>query len=215
MTARRAPLPRPKKKQAYHHQDLRRALLDAALVYLRDGDVTSLNLQILARTVGVSRGAPYHHFPDKIALLAALAEEGFTLWLAQAERVVAEAASPEETLGALARAWLDFARRYPEHYRVMFLREVEDRARFASLHETSGRGLTLLVDVLHRCDPRAPLAELLARAVSAWSTVHGFASLRDARVLGNIPGLPPLADLEAATVERIVSAGTARRGSAR
>ncbi len=197
VTTRPARLAKPKPKLAYHHEDLRRALLDAALVHLRDGDVTSLNLQVLARAVGVSRGAPYHHFPDKVSLLAALAEEGFQLWLADAERVVADAASPSAAIAALAQAWLDFAGRHPEHYRVMFLRDVEDRTRFSSLHTTSGRALELLVGVLGRRSPRASQDALLAAAVRLWSVVHGFAALRDAGVLSNIPGLPPLAALEA------------------
>jgi AcrR family transcriptional regulator len=205
VTTRRAALSNPNKKDAYHHANLRRALLDAALVHLRAGDVTSLNLQVLARAAGVSRGAPYHHFPDKVALLAAIAEEGFELWLAKAVAVVALSLPAAEALLALAKAWLDFASRHPEHYRVMFLRDVEDRVRFASLHATSGRGLELLLSTLAALDPKATQSELLTRAVGVWSAIHGFASLRDAGVLSNIPGLPPLAKLEADLVSSLRS----------
>jgi AcrR family transcriptional regulator len=202
--ARPARLPTPQKKVAYHHEDLRRALLDAAIVHLRDGDVTALTVQLLARAVGVSPGAPYHHFPDKIAVLAALAQEGFELWLADAQTAVAQATAPEAGLAGLAQAWLDFATRHPSHYRVMFLPDIGDRHRFATLHEASGRGLTLLVDVLARCLPRASETDLLARAVTVWSTVHGFASLKNAGVLTNIPGMPRLDVLETAAVANVV-----------
>jgi AcrR family transcriptional regulator len=210
MTARRAALAKPKKKRTYHHDDLRRALLDAALAHLRLGDVTTLNLQVLARAAGVSRGAPYHHFADKVALLAGLAEEGFERWLTQAQAIVARELPPSEALAALMQAWLDFASRHPEHYRVMFLRDIEDRARFASLHATSTRGLALLVGTLARLVPRATQRELLARAVSLWSSVHGFAALRDAGVLTNIPGLPPLAELEQELLTSLVGRARAR-----
>lgn len=206
MNARRAPLPKLQKKVAYHHDDLRRALLDAAIVHLRDGDVTALTIQALARAVGVSPGAPYHHFPDKLAVIAALAEEGFELWLERAQRAVREAPSPEASVAALSRTWLDFATSHPSHYRVMFLSDVGDRERFATLHTTSGRGLTLLVEVLGRCLPGTSTPELLARAVTLWSTVHGFASLKNAGVLSNIPGLPPIETLESAMVRGVVSA---------
>lgn len=206
MTAkRRARLSTPRKKASYHHADLRRAILDAALVHLRHGDVTSLSVLQLARAAGVSSGAPYHHFADKLDVLAGLAEEGFALWLEEIEPAVA-VEDPREALATLARAWLTFAVRHPEHFRIMFLPELGDRRRFASLHATSGRGLERLVQLLARVFPRATLDELLERAVALWSTVHGFASLRSAGVLTNIPGLPSLEALEARLVQHVLAA---------
>lgn len=203
---RRQRLASPRKKSGYHHDDLRRALLDAALVRLRTGDVTSLTMQQLARAAGVSPGAPYHHFHDKLELIAALAEEGFSLWLEEVGRVAEEAPDARAALLALAGGWVAFAARHPEHYRLMFLPEVGDRRRFASLHATSGKGLTILVELISRCLPRAPPGELLERAVAMWSAVHGFASLRNAGVLNNIPALPPLQSLEARLLRLIASA---------
>jgi AcrR family transcriptional regulator len=215
MSARKQVIKKP--ARSYHHADLRRALMDAAIVYLRDGDVTGLTMQVLARAAGVSPGAPYHHFPDKLSLIAALATEGFALWLERATQAVAKAGAPRGQLEALAHHWLRFAEAHPAHYRVMFLPDVEDRVRFAALHETSGQGLTLLVDVLALCLPGAPLPVLLGRAVVVWSTLHGFASLRSARVLTNIPGLPRLASLERDAVAQVVATALlpVRRDAAR
>jgi AcrR family transcriptional regulator len=206
--ARRRPTAatKPAVKRGYHHEDLRRALLDAAIEHLRSGDVTGLTIQALARAAGVSPGAPYHHFPDKVSIVAALATEGFARWLEQASRAVAEEPTPERQLRALARSWLRFAATHPSHYRVMFLPDVEDRSRFVELHETSGRGLGLLLAVLAGCLPGAGPEVLKARAVVAWSTLHGFASLRNAGVLGNIPSLPGIASLEKETIEQTLSA---------
>ena len=64
-------------EQAYHHGDLRQALLDAALVILQTKDAKALSLRGVARQAGVSHTAPYRHFADKAALLAAVAEAGF------------------------------------------------------------------------------------------------------------------------------------------
>jgi AcrR family transcriptional regulator len=202
---------KPAVRRGYHHEDLRRALLDAAIDYLRDRDVTGLTIQLLARAAGVSPGAPYHHFPDKVTLLAALATEGFELWLERAAKAVSEQSAPETQLRELARSWLRFAVTHPSHYRVMFLSDVEDRTRFAALHETSGRGLALLLDVLARGLPGAPTALLRARAVVAWSTLHGFSSLRNGGVLANIPGLPGISALEAAAIAQVVVAALAER----
>jgi AcrR family transcriptional regulator len=203
MSPRKQPIKKP--ARSYHHADLRRALLDAAIVSLREGDVTSLTMQMLARAAGVSPGAPYHHFADKVAVVAALATEGFALWLEGATQAVKRATTPQSEFEAIARLWLRFADAHPSHYRVMFLPDVEDRVRFAELHETSGQGLALLVGVLARCLPGASSQVLMGRAVVAWSTLHGFASLRSARVLTNIPGLPSLRSLERDAVEQVVA----------
>ena len=61
----------------YHHGNLRTALLEAAERTLRERGVQALSLRELAREVGVSHGAPRRHFPDRQALLDALARAGF------------------------------------------------------------------------------------------------------------------------------------------
>ena len=62
--------------RTYHHGDLRSALIQAGLTVLAGSDAEHLSLRELARSVGVSPTAVYRHFPDKNALLAALAESG-------------------------------------------------------------------------------------------------------------------------------------------
>ena len=64
-------------KSNYHHGDLRQALIDGAIALIAEQDISSLSLREVARRVGVSHAAPYRHFADKEALLAAVAEEGF------------------------------------------------------------------------------------------------------------------------------------------
>src|SRR5258708_35477325 len=64
-------------ERPYHHGNLRTALLAAAEVTVRERGVQELSLRELARDVGVSHGAPRRHFPDRQALLDALAESGF------------------------------------------------------------------------------------------------------------------------------------------
>src|SRR3954454_18333515 len=62
---------------AYHHGDLRRALLQAADEAITEQGVAALSMRDLARRAGVSHAAPTHHFGDKAGLLTALAVEGF------------------------------------------------------------------------------------------------------------------------------------------
>ena len=193
-------------RRNYHHGDLRRALLDAAAAFLATHDVTALNLQVVAKAAGVSPGAPYHHFEDKVSLLAALATEGFLELFAMIERDTKRAGDPHAKLEALVSAYLRFSERMPAHYRIMFLPDVGDRVRFAELHAASGLSLNLSVAVLAACLPDVSGKQVASRAVVMWSTCHGFASLRAAGVLTNIPGIPPLAELRRTAIRQISKA---------
>ena len=64
-------------KQAYHHKDLRNALIDEALAILAQSGPNAITLRELARRLGVTHTAPYAHFADKKTLLEAVADEGF------------------------------------------------------------------------------------------------------------------------------------------
>lgn len=196
---------KPSKPRGYHHLDLRRALLDAAIEFLREGDVTGLTIQVLARAVGVSPGAPYHHFPDKQSLLAALATEGYDLLAERVARAVAHEPTVPGRLAAVAAAYLSFAKEHASHYRIMFLPEIEDRVRFASVHEASDRSLRTLFEVVAEGNPGLPFDTVVARAIAALSLCHGFASLRSAGVLGNIPGIPKVELLEQVAIAEVVT----------
>jgi AcrR family transcriptional regulator len=93
------------KRAGYHHGDLRRALMQKALKVIDRRGVDALTLNDLAIRTGVSPGAPYHHFSDRAALLAAIAQEGFEL-LESEMRQASEAAlqTPAAKLQALGRA---------------------------------------------------------------------------------------------------------------
>lgn len=94
----------------FHHGNLRASLLDEALRTLRAGGVEALSLRQLARAAGVSHAAPRHHFPDRQALLDALAVEGFeTLTASVAAAWDAPAASNRQRFRHAAYAYLDFA----------------------------------------------------------------------------------------------------------
>src|SRR5690606_17147113 len=104
-------------EKPYHHGNLPAALVDAALEVLESEGIEALTLRELARRVGVTHAAPYRHFKDKAALLAALAAEGF----ARLSRAV-EARRGEGIAGA-AEAYLRFAADHPAHFRLMFAPE--------------------------------------------------------------------------------------------
>lgn len=167
------------RQSKYHHGDLRRALLDAALELVQQEGVATLSLREVARRAGVSHAAPYRHFPSKEALLAAVAEEGFHDFRKALEDAASQAASPLEALQAIGVAYVAFALEHSAHFRVMFGGSPTTTCDYPDLVAASEGAFGVLVSTIQRCIETgalrdAPPAEL---ALAAWSTVHGLASL--------------------------------------
>jgi AcrR family transcriptional regulator len=169
---------KPTKTKVYHHGDLRRALLAAAFQLVKKRGLRELNLRELARKVGVTHAAPYHHFADRDALLDAMAEQAFgelDAAMAEAKRGVEE---PGERVFRLGCAYVDFARARPERVEVMF-RRASTSAVNQALLDKGACAFQHLVDALSACQEAglAPAGDPLALALSAWSLVHGFSAL--------------------------------------
>lgn len=107
-------------KKTYHHGDLRAALVAEGLKLLGERDADSVSLREVARNVGVTATSVYRHFPDKGALMTALAREGLVR-LAQAQREAAQAAGGgAKAFGATGRAYVRFALANPALFRLVF-----------------------------------------------------------------------------------------------
>ena len=104
----------------YHHGDLRTALLGEGLRLVEEGGADALSLREVARAAGVSATAVYRHFPDKRALMTALAQEGVRR-LGEAQREAAAAAgSGAAAFTATGRAYVRFALANPGLFRLTF-----------------------------------------------------------------------------------------------
>ena len=104
------------KRTAYHHGDLRRALLEASLALIDESGIGALSLREAARKAGVSHNAPYHHFKDRGSLLAALAEEGFAQLAADMTAARAAAPDARTRLEACGQAYVRFALNSPARF---------------------------------------------------------------------------------------------------
>ena len=168
------------KRRTYHHGRLRSALIEAALRLVETEGAAGLTLRAAARRAGVSQAAPYRHFADKEALLAAVAEEGFRA-LSQAMRRVASRRdlTAVERFRQTGQAYVGFARTHPAHYRVMFGRGVGDFTRHRSLHEASEETFGLLVGAIVACQQEGAIrpGDSRALAITTWATTHGLVSL--------------------------------------
>lgn len=167
------------KTPAYHHGDLRAALLkEAALAIRRDG-VFALSLRELSRRAGVSHAAPQHHFGDKTGLLTALAIEGFELFADALSDVWSQThASPKQRFEQAGLAYVHFALAHPAHFEVMFKPAlVHDRD--AAYQAARVRALDLLVRAVRESlgPAAAPKVRADVVAMAAWAVVHGFSQL--------------------------------------
>ena len=154
-------------EKSYHHGDLRCALIDAGLATLRDGG--ELSLRALARDVGVSATAVYRHFPDKDALLAALAEEAYAM-LAADQRAASEAAGGGLAgFGATGAAYVRFAIGNPALFRMVFA-----HTKFGHLDHDDD-AMTMLRANAEAYAP--PGCDPQVAALQAWALVHGLAVL--------------------------------------
>jgi AcrR family transcriptional regulator len=199
--------PRPlRRRDSYHHGDLRRALTRAALRLIARHGPSGFTLREAARQAGVTHAAPYRHFPNRMALLAAVAEEGFAeMRVSMLAGVDRAGADPAARLQALGVAYVCYAVAHPSHFRVMFGSEIADKCAYPELAAAAAATFQLLVDAIDACQaagqiPKGPPEDL---AVPLWSIVHGLAGLV-------VDGQVPLATPKGAAVEaRAVQATTA------
>lgn len=179
--------------QPYHHGDLRRALLDVALVAVAEQGPAALSLREIARRAGVSHAAPTHHFRNKAGLLTAIAAEGWDLLsdaLADAQR--------DAGFGGQGVAYVVFATTHPAHFAVMRTPDLlhGDDPALVAARERAGVQL-------HEGATDGAGPDDRARRLAAWSLVHGLASLL---LEGNIRLEPGV------TVEGLARAVTAQLG---
>lgn len=180
---------------AYHHGNLRAALMTAGLELLEKGGQADFSLREAARAVGVTVNASYRHFRNKDALLAAIAAEGFRRFAAALMAGGAQADTPVARMLGAGRAYVDFARHNPALFRLMF-------GRFG----ITGHGEELLlaahganevlrhgVAALMEKDPGAP--EVALAVLKAWSLAHGLSHLvMDGQIDDRAPGFAQLVD---------------------
>jgi AcrR family transcriptional regulator len=169
------------RKRAYHHGDLRRALLDEALALAAERGPSALNLREAARRAGVTEAAPYRHFRSKEALVAALAEEGFAALLERVRAALRRApAAPAARLSALGVAYLRFALERPAHFRVMFGRDLARSHGFRGVGQLAQACFAELMGEVSRAQRSGRIAGRDPRpaALALWSALHGLASLQ-------------------------------------
>src|SRR5688572_5674757 len=168
-----------KPRDQYHHGDLRRALLQAAVRTLQKQGFAALTLRAVGEELGVSRTALYRHFADKSALLTAVASEGFRMLHGDLVGAWQEQGKGRAGFDAMGQAYVRFALANSWHYRIMFGGGFELDASDPELSASGAAAFGALVDALveqqaqglvRRDDPQT-------QATFIWAVVHGIAML--------------------------------------
>jgi AcrR family transcriptional regulator len=162
--------------RAYHHGDLRAALIAAGRAIIEDKGPDGFSLRSAARQAGVSPAAPAHHFGDARGLLTAIATIGFV----EFGNAIEAATGPDRrsTILRQCHAYLDFALAKPGLFRLMWRKtilDMNDRDHLAASH----RVFDMTDRTIRGCDATydRPDDPKLAPTIACWSIVHGFTTL--------------------------------------
>jgi AcrR family transcriptional regulator len=178
--AAKAAKKKKKPSRAYHHGNLREALVEATLRLVEEGGPEAVTVREAARRAGVSSGAPFRHFPNRTVLMTAVAEEAthrlHAAILATVEPIADQ--PPMTQLRAIGRAYLGWASDNPAHFAVVSNRSLIDYESSASMKRENEELQRLMVRLLDAVGAPAG-AKLTARAL-----VYGLARMR---VDGHLP----------------------------
>jgi AcrR family transcriptional regulator len=161
------------------HDDVRTAVLAAAVRLIGEGGLAKLSMREVARAAGVSHQAPYHYFQDRESILAALCEEGFTILAERLSKGRDPDATPIARFTALARIYLEFAFDHPAMFRLMFRPDMVDIERFPRAKACGDRAFAELIATVQDCIDAGlfPGRSQQGLVVLGWSLAHGLACL--------------------------------------
>jgi AcrR family transcriptional regulator len=165
-------------ERPYHHGNLRTALLERAERILRERGVGELSLRELAREVGVSHGAPRRHFPDRQALLDALAYDGFARLSAELRGAVDGAGDGfQPRLQAAAAAYVRFATRDAALLALMFASKHGEPSQ--ELHEAAESAFAVMLRLIEEGQEEGAIerGETERVGLVMFATIQGIAAL--------------------------------------
>jgi AcrR family transcriptional regulator len=167
-------------RDRYHHGDLKNALIQAGIEILATEGVHALSLRRVARAAGVSPAAPYAHFANKQALIAAISTAGHQKLYDRLKTVVTQyAGNPARQLVEAGWTYMDFALTDTAHFRITMSGIVEQEKAYPALVAATQESFRLVMQIVSACQERGILkqgpTDLLA--LSIWSAIHGLVSL--------------------------------------
>ena len=182
----------PASAKPYHHGDLRRVLIDAALRLAEEGGPEAVSVREAARRAGVSPGAPFRHFPSRDALMLAVAEEAQRRFRAELEAALAQvpAADPLARFRALGLGYLRWAMKNPAHFEVISNGRLFDHDRAAGVSRDNSELIGITGRLLEEAFAKGALkralriSDLQQVKIAGRALIYGFARMN---IDGHLP----------------------------
>ncbi len=169
------------RRTAYHHGNLRQALIDAAVQMAEEEGPDSVSVREAAKRAGVSPGAPFRHFNNKTALMTAVAEQAMNHFRSEMTIAAENIASgnPIERFAALGVAYLHWAFRNPIHFQIVSTRKLIDWQGSESLRRDNEAVRSLLEASIVEAQERGLLRSnnIAETTIAARALVYGLARM--------------------------------------
>ena len=167
-------------EKTYHHGDLKNALIQAGIKILAEEGIEGFSLRKVAREAGVTHSAPYAHFADKQAMIAAISTDGYRKVYERINAVMDQ--FPDDPLRQfIETAWVyvSFGFDEPDHFKITFSGSVEREREYPALVEMTGKTFDALRQLIIRCQQAGLIdkGEPDLAAVTMWGFAHGFVYL--------------------------------------
>ena len=197
------------KRTTYQHGNLPAALAEAVIELAGERGVRGFSLAEAARRSGVSNSAPYRHYADRAALLAAVATQVYAEFGALIAATKRKHRGPRSQLRAIVRTYVSYATQDRARFEILFNSGLEKR-RYPELQRVGDEALATFVETVAALVPGSPHAVADA-ALAFRACAHGFAMLTIDGSLSR-EGLAPraIADAAARAVLRLVDSFAVR-----
>jgi AcrR family transcriptional regulator len=167
-------------KPTYHHGDLKKALIEAALALLQKEGYQSLSLRKVSKMAGVSQSAPYRHYTDLESLTADIAAEGFKLLTEKLTKVKRSFSRlPLLQFRESGVSYVEFALKNPDLFQIMYGNQIPNHSKYESLIAAEEETFHVLIDIISDCQTAGILTtqDVKKTSMAAWTMVHGIAVL--------------------------------------
>jgi len=170
-----------RERREREREELKQRILDAARELFAEHGYDAVTMREIARRIEYSATALYKHFTDKESLVRELCRADFRK-LAERMLEFATTGDPLERFARAGLAYLDFAARYPRHYRLMFMGELPptppEQGERDDPHVNSYVFVRTLVSEMQGAGLLRPeLTDIDLVAQTVWAAVHGVAAL--------------------------------------
>jgi AcrR family transcriptional regulator len=169
------------RRETYHHGRLRQAMVEAATQLIAEVGPHAVTVREAARRAGVSPGAPFRHFPNRAALMTAVAEEAMRRFQQAIGACLAQAArlGPREKLEVIGKAYVGWAVAHPAYFKALSNRDLIDFEGSSVLMGMSAQTEALLAGLLGEARALGLLRgdDVAGAALGARAMVYGLARM--------------------------------------